>query len=385
MEVDSNCFATLLLLRLPQFGSARYRVLTQQFGSAEQIITSPVQQLVGLLSPAARQLLLEYQHQGENSEIARQVQQDINYCQQHQIHIISAHQADYPPLLRQITDAPMLLFVKGDPACLQLPQIAIVGSRNATPAGIEHARQFARELARGGVAVTSGLALGVDGAAHRGALTGNGKTIGVMGTGIDQLYPRQHIGLAEQMMASGGALVTELPLGTAPRPQHFPKRNRIISGLSMGVLVVEAALRSGSLITARLALEQNREVFAIPGSIHNPVCRGSHQLIKQGGCLVETAQDIIDQLDGQLAYQRDLLTQHEWQSKSQQEPDSSPDKTPSSSQLSPILECLGFEPCTLDELVQRSGISSAELSTQLVQLELQGLVEQQAGRYQRRR
>jgi len=385
MEVDSNCFATLLLLRLPQFGSGRYRALTQQFGSAEQVITSPVQQLVGLLSPAARQLLLEYQHQGESSEIGRQVQQDIDYCRQHQVHIICAYQAEYPPLLRQITDPPMLLFVKGEPSCLRLPQIAIVGSRNATPAGVEHARQFARELAGGGVAVTSGLALGVDGAAHRGALAGNGKTIGVMGTGIDQLYPRQHIGLAEQMTASDGALVTELPLGTAPRPQHFPKRNRIISGLSMGVLVVEAALRSGSLITARLALEQNREVFAIPGSIHNPVCRGSHQLIKQGGCLVETAQDIIDQLDGQLAYQRDLLTQQESQQEPQHQPDSSADNGRSKVELSPTLEWLGFEPCTLDELVQRSGISSAELSTQLVQLELRGLVEQQAGRYQRRR
>ena len=214
--------------------------------------------------------------------------------------------ADYPAQLKQITKPPLLLYIRGDLNCLHLPQIAVVGSRRMTAGGNNHARSWANYLAQHGFTITSGLALGIDASAHRGALQGSslqaerGKTIGVMATGIEHIYPARNTQLAQQIIDGGGALVTEFPLGTQPRPAHFPQRNRIISGLSLGVLVVEAAVKSGSLITAKYALEQNREVFAIPGSINNPQSKGCHQLIKQGATLVESVTDIVDELHGPL-------------------------------------------------------------------------------------
>jgi DNA processing protein len=200
---------------------------------------------------------------------------------------------DYPPLLKGITDAPLVLFVEGAAEALSLPQLAIVGSRSATLPGRDTAAQFARHVVAAGFAVTSGLALGIDAASHRGALQAGGVTVAVLGCGLDQVYPGANTGLAREIAARGGALVSDLPTGVAPLPQHFPRRNRIISGLSLGTLVVEAALQSGSLITARLAGDQGREVFAVPGSIHNPMARGCHRLIRQGAKLVETADDIF--------------------------------------------------------------------------------------------
>ena len=205
--------------------------------------------------------------------------------------------ADYPPLLADLPDAPLGLFVRGDPTALRLPQLAIVGSRNPTPAGRDNAAQFAAHLARCGLAITSGLAIGIDAAAHRGALDAGGSTIAVCGTGLDIDYPPRQCWARRRRSHARGALVSEFPLrhaGAARR--NFPRRNRIISGLSLGTLVVEAAVRSGSLITARLAAEQGREVFAIPGSIHNPLARGCHQLIRAGRKLVETADDIFAEL-----------------------------------------------------------------------------------------
>jgi DNA processing protein len=190
--------------------------------------------------------------------------------------------AAYPPLLASIPDPPLVLFVEGDPAVLGLPQLAVVGSRSPTPIGRDTAQQFAEHLARSGLAITSGLALGIDAASHRGALRASGRTIAVLGCGLDSIYPRENAPLAADIVASGGALVADLPTGTPPLKHHFPRRNRIISGLSVGTLVVEATLRSGSLITARLAAEQGREVFAIPGSIHSPLSHGCHRLIRQG-------------------------------------------------------------------------------------------------------
>ena len=208
--------------------------------------------------------------------------------------------ADYPPLLAAIADAPLALFVEGDAGVLGLPQLAMVGARNPTAIGRDTAAQFAEHLAHAGLAITSGLALGIDAASHRGALAGEGRTIAVQGCGPDRVYPAEHAALAREI-AARGALVTEFPTGVPPLPEHFPRRNRIISGLAVGTLVVEAALASGSLITARLAAEQGREVFAIPGSIHSPLSRGCHRLIRQGAKLVESAEDIFTELGALLA------------------------------------------------------------------------------------
>ena len=216
--------------------------------------------------------------------------------------IIPITSLDYPQQLKQISSAPPLLYSLGQTDNLHLPQIAIVGSRRMTRGGENNALQWSRFLANSGFTITSGLALGVDGCAHRGALEAtNGKTVAVMATGIDSIYPQRHRQLAEQILDSGGTLVTEFHPNEKPLPTHFPRRNRIISGLSLGVLVVEAAVKSGSLITARYALEQNREVFAIPGSIHNPQSRGCHLLIKEGAQLVESGDDIIAELGGAMA------------------------------------------------------------------------------------
>ena len=205
-------------------------------------------------------------------------------------HVICWDDPAYPALLAELPDAPPLLFVAGDPTLLERPQLAVVGSRRASRNGLDNARAFSRSLAGAGFVITSGLALGIDGAAHQGALDANGKTVAVLGTGIERLYPQRHLSLAKQIVEHGGALVSELPLDCPPQASNFPRRNRIISGLSLGVLVVEASPSSGSLITARLAAEQGREVYAIPGSIHHPGARGCHQLIRQGAALVESVR-----------------------------------------------------------------------------------------------
>ena len=210
-------------------------------------------------------------------------------------HVVTLRQLAYPAQLAASAAPPPLLFVDGDPANLSLPQVAVVGSRQASHHGIDTAFDFGQALAALGLVVASGLARGIDGAAHRGALAGGGKTIAVLGSAIDHIYPRQHRGLADEIRGSG-ALVSEFPFGTAPLPANFPRRNRIISGLAVGTLVVEAALRSGSLSTALHALEQGREVFAVPGSIHSPLTKGCHALINQGAKLVETVADIVEEL-----------------------------------------------------------------------------------------
>lgn len=282
----------------------------------------------------------------------------------------------YPPLLKAIGNPPLLLYVQGNPALLSEPQLAIVGSRNPTPGGNEAACGFAEYLSRAGLVITSGLALGIDGAAHEGALKAKGATIAVMATGADQIYPARHRKLAERILKEG-ALVTEMPLGTQPLPALFPQRNRIISGLSLGTLVVEAALRSGSLITARLAMEQAREVFAIPGSIHNPLARGCHQLIRQGAKLVESVQDILEELAPQL-------------SAALQNPDQpgAPNTEDVPGELDAdyrkLLEKMGFDPVSIDQLVERSGLAAQEVASMLLILELNGHISsRQGGFYQR--
>jgi len=261
--------------------------------------------------------------------------------------------------------------------------LAIVGSRSPSGGGAENAERFAHYLAERGFAITSGLALGIDAAAHRGALRAGGKTIAVMGTGINLIYPSRHRQLAQDIIDSGGALVSEFPLGTASHACNFPQRNRIISGLSGGTLVVEAAVQSGSLITASYALQHDREVFAIPGSIHNPLARGCHQLIRQGATLVETAQDIVDQLAGLLSYKR-----QEVKSTKALQPELFPEvdaeeESGLSALEQDLLQALGYDPLPVDLLAERTGLDVGNLSAQLIGLEIKGLIQQVGACYQR--
>ncbi|MCK8515314.1 DNA-processing protein DprA [Methylonatrum kenyense] len=294
-------------------------------------------------------------------------------------HLLTPADDDYPALLHDLPDAPFLLYLRGDPLVLRTPQIAIIGSRNPTSGGLDNAEQFARHLAAGGLTVTSGLALGVDSAAHAGALAVRGRTLAVTGTGPDRIYPASNRQLAAKILEEGGAIVTEFPPGTPARPGHFPRRNRLISGLSAGTLVVEAGIRSGSLITARLALEQGREVFAIPGSIHNPLARGCHALIRDGAAkLVETAGDIMDELPALLGL---ALAEDIDDSDTRAQDSSAAGLDPEHAM---VLEALGHDPVPMDILLQRTGLTAAELSSILLILELQGRVTSMpGGRYAR--
>ena len=297
------------------------------------------------------------------------------------VQLIGFDSERYPPLLRLIATAPVALYVLGSAEVLLSAQLAIVGSRNPTAGGARTARDFAAFLARGGLTITSGLALGIDAAAHEGALEGpfegNGHTVAVLGCGLDQVYPPENTALAARIVAAGGALVSEFPPGTAPRRENFPRRNRLISGLSLGTLVVEAARQSGSLITARLASEQGREVFAIPGSIHNPLARGCHELLRQGARLVETAADILSEL--KIPFTKQDITE------SADGPAAAAAKGPGlDKDYEILLDALGFEPQSIDALVDRTGLHSPHLASMLLILELEGRVGlHPGGRYAR--
>ena len=271
----------------------------------------------------------------------------------------------------------------GDVARLYLPCIAMVGSRGASKQGAEFAGALARDFSASGLTVVSGMALGIDSAAHAGALIGPGSTAAVFATGLDVSYPKQNAALVQQVLDQGGVVVSEMPLGSAPLPALFPQRNRIISGLSLGVVVVEASTQSGSLVTARFAGEQGREVFAVPGSIHNPMARGCHQLIRQGAKLVESAQDVLSELSGLIGAQLQAQTTAAVTPAKTSKP-RAPAK-PVSQEQQAFLELLGFDPVTMDRLVELSGLSVPALTGVLMELELEGHVERLAGaRYQRR-
>lgn len=340
----------LALLRAPGIGIGSFHAILEAYGDPAEIFTP-----AGLaeLPAGAREYLRRTPWEG--------VGEDLAWAEGEANHILTFADPRYPALLRQIADPPPVLFVHGDPELLDRPQLAIVGSRNPTPAGRETASAFAGQFARDSLIVTSGLALGVDAAAHQGTLDAGGRTIAVTATGLDRVYPARHRDLAHAI-ASQGALISEFPIGTPPLAEHFPRRNRIISGMSLGVLVVEAALRSGSLITARLAGEQGREVFAIPGSIHNPLAKGCHALIKQGAKLVESAADVLEEL-GPPARARaprpSVRVGH------------APDLTPDQGAL---LEMVGDAPTSVDVLVERSGLTPPAVSSMLLVLELQRLV-----------
>lgn len=293
-------------------------------------------------------------------------EKDLEWCEKNNCHVIAYTDSCYPKLLNELPDGPLILFVQGSLEFLSQQQLAIVGSRNPTVTGRETAEQFAFYLSQAGLIITSGLALGIDAAAHEGALNARQPTIAVCGSGLQYIYPKSNKHLAETIRDKG-ALVSEFPPFTQPHAMHFPRRNRLISGLSLGVLVVEAALKSGSLITAKFALEQGREVFALPGSIHNPLARGCHKLIREGAKLVETAGDIVEELGAlqavvvqkpQKRTKLDLKKQH-------------------------VLKQIGFEITHLDAIIQRSGLTTDQLSSMLISLELEGYVTFAGGGYTR--
>ncbi|MGD9109209.1 MAG: DNA-processing protein DprA [Gammaproteobacteria bacterium] len=302
----------------------------------------------------------------------RLVEDELRWAEVVNHHIVTLVDDDYPDLLRNINAPPIVLFVHGNLNCLKKLQLAMVGSRNPTPMGKEIAFQFAQYLAMTGLVITSGLAMGIDAASHEGALQ-TGSTIAVVGTGIDQIYPARNRALAERIIEQG-AVVSEFPLYAQAKRDHFPRRNRIISGLSVGTLVVEAAKRSGSLITARCAGEQGREVFAIPGSIHNPLSRGCHKLIREGAKLVEKAQDILEELElSTKIIGSEKIEQQKMEVDNKQELlDEDQEK---------LLSSIGFETTAVDTLISRTGFTSREISSMLLMLELAGHVKQVPGGY----
>lgn len=292
--------------------------------------------------------------------------------------LVTYDDAAFPPLLREIPDPPLLLYVAGEPSLLQAPAVAIVGARRCTRAGAEHAYNLARDLAAVGIPVVSGLALGIDGAAHRGALS-TGPTLAVLGSGFSRIYPTVHRHLAREILGSGGVLISEHLPDHAARAYQFPERNRIISGLAAAVVVVEAGEQSGSLITARLALEQGREVLAVPGSISNPVARGCHRLLRQGAALVESISDILDALGWQLPD-----AQAQAQAQAQLKPSADDRPQPDSPALARVLSAIGPELTTFDEIVAAARLAAAVAAAHLLTLELAGFVAQVPGGYIRR-
>jgi len=354
--LPEQALAWLTLLRAPRVGPRSLLPLIAQRPDPRALLADPP----GGIPDKVRHAL--------SHADAAQARRDLDWLEESGTTLLAITDPDYPPLLRELPDPPIALFLRGNPSLLGLPQLAIVGSRNASRGGLENARQFARFLAGSGLLVTSGLALGIDGAAHEGALE-SGSTLAVTGTGLDRIYPARHRDLAHRIVESG-LLISEFPPGTAPLPANFPRRNRIIAGLALGTLVVEAALNSGSLITARLASEAGREVFAIPGSIHNPQARGCHALIRQGAKLVETGEHIVEELASQLGL---LAAPGE---EGMEPPTDAPGLDPDHQEL---LELMGFDPVSTDLLIEKSRFSAAEISSMLLLLELQGHVSSESG------
>jgi DNA processing protein len=380
MYNNTPTFFTSLLLALPNIGTQRHWQLIKQFGSAEAVLAAEPS-LISICNGRAQQLIREYQQRGTESEIAQSVLATINNVEQQGGKIICVEEEDYPDLLKEIYNPPPLLYLKGLLHNLYLPQLALVGSRHASHGGLQNTRAFATHLSQSGFTITSGLALGIDGAAHEAALSVQGTTIAVMATGIDAVYPRSHRYLADQILAEGGTLVTEFAPSTPPKANHFPRRNRIISGLSLGVIVFEAAIKSGSLITAEFALEQGREVFAIPGSIHHPQSKGCHRLIKNGATLIESSHDIIEHLQGLLSHLKHVPI-------STQSPTHSPQKNSlNKNSLNPekkkIIDCLGFEPKTIEQLIDDSGLPSYIVTASLMNLEINGWIKRSHWGYER--
>jgi DNA processing protein len=308
------------------------------------------------------------------------LESDLEWLDQPGHHLLSWDDEDYPPLLRRISSPPAALFVDGDPDVLWQPQIAIIGSRNPTTGGIDHARAFGAAFSQVGMTVTSGLASGIDAAAHQAALEAGGCTVAVTGTGLDRVYPRSSEDLATRIRTQG-ALVSELPLGSAPLKPHFPARNRIISGLSFGVLVIEAGLNSGTLITARQAADQGRDVFALPGSLHNPMVKGCHRLIREGARLVETVDDVMSELAPLISAMAIELAPEPASGGEPPRVDP-PGNEPDDPDYQSLLAALEYDPRTANELVRLTGLPVQSVSSMLLMLELQDRVRvHSSGRY----
>lgn len=353
--------ALIELLSIDGMGPRRLDRLLAHFGSPDAALGAPRREWrdAGLPEPLTRER--------PDPARTRRIRDWLDDAPDH--HLVARNASAFPESLDDLPDAPAALFARGRVEALREPQIAMVGSRTPTTGGRQNARAFARHLARQGLVITSGLALGIDGEAHQGALDVGGSTIAVLGSGIDRLYPSQHRDLAERIVAGGGLILSEWLPGTEPRRGHFPRRNRLISGLASGVLVVEASVQSGSLITARLAGEQGREVFAIPGSIHNPLARGCHRLIREGAKLVETGQDLLEELAPALRRQLEALDTPAPPSQANETP--APRRDP---QQARILDLLGHDPQPADTLIEASGLTAGEVSSILLMLELAGEV-----------
>ncbi|MEE1922314.1 DNA-processing protein DprA [Pseudomonas sp. 148P] len=345
--------ARLRLQQLPEIGPQRFQKLIQAFASASAALSAPASAWLALGMPQAA---CDARRSATVRDGATAAMRWLEHPAQH---LLMWDDPAYPALLAEIPDPPPLLFVAGNAALVDKPQLAIIGSRRATPPALGTAAGFSRSLAKAGFVITSGLALGIDGAAHQAAIDAGGATIGVLGSGLEKLYPQRHRTLARSMLEKGSALVSEFPLGAGPLPGNFPRRNRIISGLSLGVLVVEASLASGSLITAKLAAEQGREVYAIPGSIHHPGAKGCHQLIRDGALLVESIEQILESVRG-------------WQNLS---------PVPVDKPAHPLVALLLAAPQTSEGLALSSGQPLAKVLAALTELELDGLVCNQAGRW----
>jgi len=358
MAPGESLSSWLRLALIPGIGGGTQRKLLSAFGLPEAIFSAGRGALRGVVGDKACDLLLDTDNEAAVATAVQWPNGDDQF-------VVTLADPEYPRSLLEIPDPPILLYVRGRLDLLQQPILSIVGSRSPTPQGVLNAERFSAAFVDAGLTVASGLALGIDAAAHRGTLTAGGNTVAFVGTGIDRIYPARNRDLAVEI-GSKGCIVSEFPIGTPVLAANFPRRNRLISGIARGVLVVEAAIESGSLITARLAGEQGREVFAIPGSIHSPQSRGCHQLIKQGAKLVETAQDVLEELNWSLQA-------------------TSADTRENDKDIGDeLLPLMGFEPCGLDELAVRSGLAIGALSVALLHLELDGRIASlPGGRYQR--
>ena len=363
LNSDTDLWLTLNLT--PGLGNANVCQLLARFGSPDGIFSANQTQLREVVDDNIARIILK----GANTDL---IAPTLHWLQKENAHVVTLADLNYPKALLEIPNPPALLYAIGQLNWLNHPSIAMVGSRSSTPQGEKNASDFAYNLCNHGLCVVSGMALGIDGAAHNGALKANGATIAVVGTGLDIVYPAKHRDLAHKI-AERGLIISEFALGTPSKAQNFPRRNRLISGLSLGCLVVEANVASGSLITARLSAEQGREVFAIPGSIHSPVAKGCHQLIKQGAKLVESVQDILEELKNLLpAISPDGLASNEDQN-GVTEP-----------QPNTVLDCMGFDAIDFDTVQLLCGLTTDSLSAMLMVLELESKINTlSGGKFQR--
>lgn len=387
----------LTLFYTPYIGAKRFKQLITHFGSAKQAIAADNLEWQSAGIPSS---VIQYRRQNHEQK----VKQALLWAEQENCNIITFQDPHYPPLLKEIHDPPIILFVKGNTEILSTPQIAIVGARSPTQEGLYNSELFAAELAKVGLTITSGLALGIDQAAHHAAVKNESPTIAVLGTGLNDIYPKAHLNLSEEILLTNGALISEYPLHMPPKPQNFPRRNRIIAGLSLGTLVVEATLKSGSLITARLSMEENREVFAIPGSIHQPQSRGCHKLIREGATLVESTLDIRTALSGWIETIDTNLQAELFQSQNHDEITSKKINRPpikssitNDSRLNSTVKKrikipedhpqftlyqLLENPKSINQLVELMQLDAATITTDLMMLELEGIIIAEQGFYQ---